>query len=139
MIRWLLGGLALFDVVLGGSAALLPATFAEVVWPIADPAAQQLIRRTGAIWLVFAAAETAACLRPSCAFRLRLVACLRLLDVPADSVWLAFGSGWSGFGLGALISAPPFNLLVGLLCWRAADRAAQSAPSGSGSPPCRSR
>jgi hypothetical protein len=85
-----------------------------------------LLARTGAIWLVFAAVEAAAAVTLRRELIL-VVAAFRLMDVPADLVYLAHAGDQGWFGTVALVVSPIVNLAVGLWLIRHWHR----APAGS--------
>lgn len=118
----LLAALAALDLALGLGAIVAPGVVAAILWPEAGAGGLVLLRRTGAIWLFFAAAEVAALARPGDAARLRLVALLRFMDIPADALWAAFAAGLTPFGRAAIGLAPVCNLIFGVILWRAAGR-----------------
>jgi hypothetical protein len=120
MIKFLLGFLVVFDLGLGLGSIVAPSLVASLAWPAGSGDATVLLRRTGAIWLFFAAAEIAAFLKPS-SDRLKLVALLRWMDVPADTLWILFGSGFTTLGWVAIGAAPACNLCFGVILWRAAS------------------
>jgi hypothetical protein len=113
MRRALLVGLAVFDLVLGATALFAPDLYLSLMHPRYAGGATYLLARTGAIWLVFAAVEAAAAVTLRRELVL-VVAALRLMDVPADLVYLlrAPDQGW--FGVAALVISPMVNLAVGL-------------------------
>jgi hypothetical protein len=108
-------GLFVFDVALGGTAAFWPERYLAILHPGLDTPQVELVRRTGMIWLMFAAvALRAATAAPATRGRWFLVlAVLRLLDVPADLAYAASMSGTTGLGRGLVLAAPPLNLALG--------------------------
>jgi hypothetical protein len=108
-------GLFVFDVALGGTAAFWPGRYLAILHPGLDTPQVELVRRTGMIWLMFAAvALRAATAAPATRGRWFLVlAVLRLLDVPADLAYAASMSGTTGLGRGLVLAAPPLNLALG--------------------------
>jgi hypothetical protein len=122
MVRSLLAILAVFDTLLGVGSILVPELLATIIWPGADPGGLVMIRRTGVIWVFFALAEWAALHRPDAPDRLRLVALLHLMDVPADAIWVAQAEGMNLFGQASLCAFPPINLALWFTFWRAASR-----------------
>ncbi|MBI5367587.1 MAG: hypothetical protein HZA54_11160 [Planctomycetes bacterium] len=114
--RRLTGPLALFDLCLGGAALLLPGLYLSLLHgpDLAD--AEFLLRRTGALWLVFAAAEALACAVPRRVPESVLaVAVLRLMDVPADLVYVFAAPSLTLLGRIGIAISPPINLVIGLL------------------------
>jgi hypothetical protein len=132
-MKVLLASLIVFDLALGLGSILAPSLIEALAWPTASVDAGVLLRRTGAIWLFFALAELAAFSKPT-GERLRLVAVLRWMDVLADTLWLAFGSGFTTLGLLAIGAAPVCNLGFGILLWRYAARrdSESTAPANIG-------
>jgi hypothetical protein len=128
-IKPLLLGMIVFDLVLGLGALLVPEVVAQLLWPTAGPDAMSLLRRTGCLWLFFAAAQVAAWQRPVSPERLRFVALLRWMDVPADITWVCSAHGLSGFGMLAIGGSPVCNLLLGVILWRTADRLDLESPA----------
>lgn len=110
------------DLVLGGASFFAPRLVLKVLAPGNEPEGEALMRRTGALWLFFLAVQSWAALRPDDPRALRAVAVLRLQEVPADPVWLAWGKGFGLFGKVGTASAPLVNLASGLYLWRAAAR-----------------
>ncbi|MBI4361950.1 MAG: hypothetical protein HY558_02120 [Euryarchaeota archaeon] len=116
MARVICGALAILDVGLGGGALLAPGLYMGMVHPEAPGDPVYLLRRTGALWLMFALFQAIAFLRgPREPGWFLGVGVLRLVEVPADMVYLATAPGLSLFGTLAIGGAPPLNLLVGLL------------------------
>lgn len=115
-LSYLLAGLALFDLVLGGVATLAPDTYMALIHPYHEGSISPLLTRTGVLWLVFCGVQGIAALdpaeRPGWVFAAGV---LRLMDVPADPVYglASHDLGWLGT-LG-LTSAPLFNLASGAL------------------------
>lgn len=110
------------DLVLGGASFFAPRLALKALAPGSEPEGEALMRRTGALWLFFLAVQAWAALRPDNPRALRAAAVLRLQEVPADPVWLAWGKGFGIFGKLGLASAPLVNLASGLYLWRAAAR-----------------
>lgn len=107
-------GLFLFDLALGGTAAFWPERYLAILHPELATPQIELVRRTGMIWLMFAAvALRAATTAPALRGRWFLVlAVLRFLDVPADLAYAAGMSGTTGLGRGLVLAAPPLNLAL---------------------------
>ncbi len=110
------------DLVLGGASFFAPRLVLRALAPGSEPEGEALMRRTGALWLFFLAAQAWAAFHPDDPRALRAVAVLRLQEVPADPVWLAWGRGFGLFGKVGVASAPLVNLASGLYLWRAAGR-----------------
>jgi len=119
LIRALLVALAVFDTALGLASVAAPQVVADLLWPAAGPGGLALIRRTGAIWLFFAAVEATAVARPGL---VRLVALLRWMDVPADALWFLFADGLTTFGKLGIGLAPLANIAIGAALWRSTSR-----------------
>ena len=121
-------GLFAFDVVLGGVAAAWPELYLRVLHPELDVAQLDLVRRTGMLWLAFAAvalrAATAAPARVGHWFL--VLGMVRLLDVPADLVYAVTMSGATTFSRLLVLSAPPINLALGLYFYRQSRRLLQA-------------
>ena len=114
--------LAATDLVLGGASFLAPRLVLRLLAPDSGPEGEALLRRTGALWLFFLAAQAWAAFHPDDPRALRAVAVLRLQEVPADPVWLAFGKGFGLFGRLGMAAAPLFNLASAFYLWRGASR-----------------
>lgn len=116
-LRLALGGLAVLDLGLGLTALLFPDVYLAWMHPVAAPAeggSVALLRRTGALWLGFAAVQGVAALDPIGRPTWLLAAgAFRLLDVPADLVYFLSAGPLSGPGFYGLLFAPWFNLAVG--------------------------
>lgn len=117
LIRPVLLLLTLIDLVLGPVAVFAPRLFMKYIQPGApsdEPV--YLLQRAGVIWLGYLVIQFIAALRyrrePEWAFA---VAFLRLVEVGADSLYVATGTGVGAFGTLGLIAAPVFNLIVGIL------------------------
>ncbi len=119
MIRALLVALAVFDTALGLASAAMPQLVADLLWPAAGPGGLAMIRRTGAIWLFFAAVEATAVARPRL---VRFVALLRWMDVPADALWFFTADGLTTLGKLGIGLAPLANIAIGAALWRTRDR-----------------
>lgn len=117
-------GLFLFDLALGGVAAAWPELYLRVIHPELDVSQVDLIRRTGMLWLGFAAvALRAATVTPDRRGQWLLVlAVVRLLDVPADLVYAATMTGGTTFSRLLVLSAVPVNLGLGLYFYRESRR-----------------
>ncbi len=113
--RVLVGALSAFDIWLGGSALLAPALYVSLLHPGTAGDPTYLLQRTGVVWLGYAAFQAVAALRahkePAW---LLVVAALRLIEVPADPVYILGVRGLSPMGLMGIGGAPVFNLVVGL-------------------------
>ncbi|MEM3085933.1 MAG: hypothetical protein QXT68_02180 [Halobacteria archaeon] len=113
--RVLVGALAGFDIWLGGTALLAPAFYVSLLHPGTAGDPTYLLQRTGVVWLGYAAFQAVAALRaPKEPAWLLVVAALRLIEVPADPVYIAGVTGLSQMGLMGIGGAPVFNLVVGL-------------------------
>ena len=117
-------GLCLFDLALGGTAAFWPERYLAILHPELATPQIELVRRTGMIWLMFAAvALRAATTAPALRGRWFLVlAVLRFLDVPADLAYAAGMSGTTGLGRGLVLAAPPLNLALAAYFYSLARR-----------------
>jgi len=106
--------LVVFDLALGGTAAFWPDLYLAVLHPGLDTPQVELVRRTGMIWLMFAAVALRAATAAPATRGLWFVVLgvLRLLDVPADLAYAASMSGTTGLGRGLVLAAPPLNLAL---------------------------
>ncbi|MBI2060830.1 MAG: hypothetical protein HYT87_13765 [Nitrospirae bacterium] len=129
--RWITGPLALFDLGLGGIAVLWPDVYASLMHGPLHPDAFALIHRTGVLWLFFSLCEFAAFLRcerwPA---TILAVAILRLMDVPADTVYFVTSTTLTFLGRSSLLIAPFFNLAVGAYLFSAWKRRPTAAAPG---------
>lgn len=118
-MRYPLGGLALFDLALGATAVFASGTYFAIMHPAYRAAGfpegpTSLLTRTGVLWLVFALVQGVAALNPRERAAWVLAAgTLRLMDVPADPVYLLSADDLSWIGTAGLLSAPLFNLATG--------------------------
>ncbi|MFW5967838.1 MAG: SDR family NAD(P)-dependent oxidoreductase [Persicimonas sp.] len=115
-----LGALAVFDVGLGATAVFLPDLYNRLMHPRRGrgrrDAPDYLLARTGTQWLFFSAVQGVAALQPAERPGWVLGAgVLRLLDVPADLVYLLRSDDQGLLGKLGLASAPIFNLATGAL------------------------
>jgi dihydroflavonol-4-reductase len=130
-------GLAAFDVALGGFALFAPRGYLRVMHPRSDGGPTHLVSRTGAVWLFFAAVEALAAARPESPEWTFLVGMLRLMDVPADLVYLLRADDLGAVGRAGLLGSVLFNAAGG--AWlvataRRAMRAARRYPFEEGEP-----
>jgi nucleoside-diphosphate-sugar epimerase len=115
---WLIA-LCLLDLGLGLQATLVPHLYVQQLHPrfaeLHPAGPDYWLVRTGALWLFFAFVEGLAAWaprqRPLAVF---LVGALRLMDVPADLVYLFRADDLGTFGTVALIASPIFNFCVGV-------------------------
>lgn len=116
--------LFLFDLALGGVAAAWPELYVRVVHPELDAAQLDLVRRTGMLWLAFAAvALRAATTAPDRRGQWFLVlAVVRLLDVGADAVYAATMDGATAPSRLLVLVAVPINLVLGFYFYRQSRR-----------------
>lgn len=117
-------GLFLFDLVLGGIAAIWPELYVRVVHPGMDMAQLAVVRRTGMLWLAFSAValRTATAAPDRRGHWFLVLAVVRLLDVPADTVYAATMTGASAIGRLAVLGAIPINLVLGFYFHRVSRR-----------------
>lgn len=119
--RWVTGPLALFDLGLGGTAAFAPGLYMRLMHTPDPGAGHFMLQRTGVLWLVFALCQAIACVAPRRLPQVVLVvAALRLMDVPADLVYLATTAPVTAFGWLSLLTVPVINAAVGgflLFAW----------------------
>jgi hypothetical protein len=85
------------------------------------------VNRTGALWLFFSGAEALAAARPSSPEHVYLVGALRLMDVPADLLYLARSHDLGAFGRAGLVVSPIFNACAGAYLMATGARALRAA------------
>jgi hypothetical protein len=119
--------LFLFDLALGGVAAIWPDLYLRVLHPALDVPQLELVRRTGMLWLAFSAvALRAATATPAARGHWFLVlAVVRLLDVPADVVYALTMTGATTLGRLLVLAAVPVNLGLGVYFYRQSRRLLQ--------------
>jgi hypothetical protein len=114
--------LAILDLFLGGAALFFPKLYLLFMQPGALDDPTYLIQRTGTVWLVFSAVQFIAFFKtPRWRAPVLVVAGFRLMEVPADPVYLLTARGLGNMGVLGLAAAPILNLVVGtylLLAWR---------------------
>jgi dihydroflavonol-4-reductase len=125
--RPLLLGLAGFDVLLGGAALLWPRRYLAAMHPGPERGPTALVSRTGALWLFFAGVEALAAARPGAPEWTFLAGMLRLMDVPADLVYLLRGDDLGRLGRAGLAASVAFNAASGAYLAAAAWRALRAA------------
>ena len=117
LIRPLLALLVIIDIVLGGVAVFFPWIYMDFIHPDAPPDEPvYLLIRAGVIWLGYLVIQAIAFFQ----YRrvpewILVVAFLRLVEVPADTVYVVIGCGIGLLGRIGLIVAPVFNLIVGII------------------------
>lgn len=118
--RWITGTLAVFDYFLSFAALFVPDFYMQVMHGAGTNENIFMLRRTGVLWFAYAVVQTVAFINPQ-RFHLSvlIVAAFRLVEVPADPVYLLTSSRVSPLGTFGLIFAPIFNLTVGVLLVRA--------------------
>lgn len=118
--RWITGTLAVFDYFLSFVALFVPDFYMQVMHGSGANENIFMLRRTGVLWFAYAVVQTVAFINPQ-RFHLSvlIVAAFRLVEVPADPVYLLTSSRVSPLGAFGLIFAPIFNLTVGILLIRA--------------------
>jgi len=131
-LRPLLVALAFFDVGLGGLATFFPSTYFALLHPYADAGSPAyLLQRTGVLWLFFALVEGVAAVgRPRPAL-LAAVGLLRLMDVPADLVYVVVAPDLGRFGHLSLPLCVAFNFVAAVMLLGAARRLDAAARSAS--------
>lgn len=119
-------GLFLFDLILGSVATVWPEIYLGIFHPGLDTPQSDLVRRTGMLWLAFSAvALRAATVAPAGRARWLLVlAVLRLMEVPADTLYAVVMSGASTWSRALIAAAPALNLILGLVLLRLARQLA---------------
>lgn len=123
--RWITGPLSVFDLVLGLCAVATPGLYVSLMHGSLD--STFLVQRTGMIWLFFCACETAAFVAPTrWPLFVFAVGILRLMDVPADAVYLVTSQSLTTLGRISLIAAPLFNAVVGIVLIRLYSSASRS-------------
>ena len=116
----LLFSLFLLDMVLSGVSLLFPQTWFLIFHdrPYIDP--QGLLRRTGGTWLAFSLLQLLAYRRwKENPHWLMLIAGVRLSDIFSDAIYLAIAEHVTFLGKLGLLIAPPSNLWIGWVLWRA--------------------
>ncbi len=115
--RFITGPLALFDFFISSAALLFPQFYITVMHTGGMNGNYFMLYRTGVLWFVYAVCQTVAFMNPQ-RFHLfvLIVAAFRLIEVPADPVYLitTFHT-LTPFGKFGLVFAPVFNLVAGLL------------------------
>lgn len=120
LVRPALVLLVVIDVVLGGVAVFFPSVYMRFIHPYAAPDTPvYLLQRAGAVWLGYLVVQAIAvfwCIdKPEWVL---VVGVLRLIEVPADALYVSVGTGFGSFGRFGLIVAPIFNLIVGWMLVR---------------------
>lgn len=118
--RWVTGTLAVFDYFLSFVTLFAPDFYMQVMHGSGANENIFMLQRTGVLWLAYAVVQTVAFINPQ-RFHLSvlIVAAFRLVEVPADPVYLLTSKHVSPLGTFGLIFAPLFNLTVGTLLMRA--------------------
>lgn len=129
MAKLLCRSLTIFDIALGGLTVLAPRRLMRLLAPGKEPEEVALLRRAGTTWLFFVPMQAWAAVDTENPTALRAVSVLRLMDVPADLVWLSTGSGFGWFGKFSLILAPTSNLAAGSFLAYVARRLEEEAGS----------
>ena len=113
--RTLALALFVFDLVLGLVAAIWPELYVALLHPERSDPQIELIRRNGALWLGFAviAFFTAVSDRHHQASWFLVLGWLRLIEVPADTVYSFTATGSDTFRRAIIFAASPINLLLG--------------------------
>jgi hypothetical protein len=124
-------GLFVFDLALGGVAALWPEVYLRVIHPDVDPSQVELVRRTGMIWLAFAgvALRTATAAPAWRGHWFLVLAAVRFIDVPADLIYAATMSGGTTLSRSLVLIAVPLNLGLAVYFHRLSRRGI--SPSGA--------
>ena len=116
-IKWLFLFLAIFDTLLGFLTLFFPQYLEQLLQPNITHTNLWILQRTGIVWLGFAFAEFKAFLKPQ-SYWLKIVAFLRLMDVPADFSWVILGKGMGFWGYLSLIFSFCFNFICGIVLWK---------------------
>ena len=113
-ICWLL---VLLDLVLGVGTVLFPLRYFSLFHPElpASEAPVDLIVRTGILWLMFCAIQLCGALSRAPAKWFFAIALIRLIEVPADLAYGIAAQGATTLSRAMILSAPPFNAVVGIL------------------------
>lgn len=109
--------LVLIDIFLGVVGTFLPRIYMDLIQPDApENEPIYFLQRAAVIWLGYLVVQTIAL------FKYRrtpewvlVVAFLRLVEVPADTLYVIIGTGIGLLGRIGLIAAPIFNLIVGII------------------------
>jgi hypothetical protein len=120
LVRPTLGVLVVIDIVLGGVAVFFPHVYMSVIHPYAAPDTPiYLLQRAGMVWLGYLFMQTLGFFRYTETPEWVLVVGIsRLIEVPADSLYVIVGTGFGWFGRFGLIAAPTFNLIAGSMLVR---------------------
>ena len=117
LIRPTLILLVLIDIGLGVVGTFFPRLYMDLIQPDAPPNEPvYFLQRAAVIWLGYLVVQAIAL------FQYRrtpewvlVVAFLRLVEVPADTLYVIIGPGFDLLGRIGLIAAPVFNLIVGIM------------------------
>ena len=117
LIRPALILLVLIDIGLGVVGTFFPRLYMDLIQPDAPPNEPiYFLQRAAVIWLGYLVVQGIAL------FQYRrtpewvlVVAFLRLVEVPADTLYVIIGTGIGLMGRIGLIAAPIFNLIVGII------------------------
>lgn len=120
VVRPFLGVLVLIDIVLGSVAVFFPHLYMSIIHPYAAADTPvYLLQRAGTVWFGYLVIQTIAFFRyqetPEWVFT---VGISRLIEVPADLLYVIVGTGFGWFGRFGLIAAPTFNLIAGIVLLR---------------------
>jgi hypothetical protein len=129
VVKYLLLGLAAWDVLLAYVAIARPEQWFRIFHgaPHLDP--QALLQRTGAIWVAFALLQGIAAFRFTRAtWWLPLVAGVRWTELFSDWTYVAMADSVTARGLVSLVLAPPINLVLGIYLMKVYRAAPAQAP-----------
>jgi hypothetical protein len=120
LVRPTLALLVVIDIVLGGVAVFFPHVYMSIIHPYAPPDTPvYLLQRAGVVWLGYLVMQALAFFgyteMPEWVL---VVGILRLIEVPADTLYVIVGTGFGWFGHFGLIAAPTFNLIAGSMLVR---------------------
>jgi len=120
LVKPILGMLVVIDLVLGPVAVFFPPFYMRIIHPYSPPDTPVfLLQRAGMVWFGYLVVQTIAFFRyTDLPEWVLVVGVSRLIEVPADALYVSIATGFGWFGRFGLIVAPTFNLIAGLLLVR---------------------
>ena len=115
IVCWIL---VVVDIFLGGSATFFPLLYSQMLHPELTNPPIDFIMRTGVIWLVFAFFQFMAAISKNPKKWFLVVACVRLMDVPADIIYGIFAIGSTFLNHLMIFSAPILNTIFGIYLYK---------------------
>ncbi len=114
--------LTIFDLFLGGVTVFFPQLYCQIIHPeLLNPPIDILIR-TGILWLGFAFFQFIAATSKEPEKWFLVVACIRLMDVPADIVYGLFAIGATAFSQFLIFIAPISNTIMGIFLYKLSEK-----------------